>query len=131
MTSLSKEINFAMFHMEKEIIIKIKIFRRNFFCLINSLRRDDGDGGCADGRALVHREEKVKLGILARKGGDGRAGGCATQPLGVEQSHLIGVGNGGGHKENGDIEPIGGLANHAVVGVKNHGDEHKPQQDTA
>ena len=41
----------------------------------------------------------------------------------VELPCFIEIRRGGGNEENGDVDPIGGLADHAVVGVKKDGNQ--------
>ena len=38
----------------------------------------------------------------------------------VEASRFINVCHGGRHKENGDVDPIGGSADDAVVGIEDY-----------
>ena len=33
----------------------------------------------------------------------------------------------GGKEENGDVKPIGGFTDHAVVGIEDHGNQHKTE----
>jgi len=57
--------------------------------------------------------------------------GFAAHALRVKEPCLVDIGDGGAHKENGDIEPIGRRADDAVVEIKEQGNEKKPRQDAA
>ena len=41
------------------------------------------------------------------------------------------IDNRGGEKENGDVNPVGGASDYAVVGVKKHGNERKSKKHTS
>ena len=52
---------------------------------------------------------------------DGQFGGPTSYFVSVKETSFVYIGNGGTDKENGDVEPIGGFADHAVIGVKDDG----------
>ena len=49
----------------------------------------------------------------------------------VEKACFVQVDHRRRDKENGDVDPIGGLADHAVVGVEKDGDQNKTHENTA
>ena len=63
------------------------------------------------------------------KQGEGKTRACAFCFFVAEKPCFIDVSDRRRHKENGDVEPIGGFSDDTVVGVKNHGDEGKAKQD--
>ena len=79
------------------------------------VRREEGKEDEAEGEDGQH--------------GGGLSSGAGGQPSRQQEPCFIEIGKGGGQKKDGDIEPIGGFAHGAVVGIKENGDQRKPQED--
>ena len=65
-------------------------------------------------------EQNEKRGERAQ-GDDGDRRRTAGERFGGKQIAFVEIGDGGGDEENGDVDPIGGFADDAVVGVEKHG----------
>ena len=53
----------------------------------------------------------------------------AEKSVFVEKPRLVDINNCGRHKENGDVKPIGRLADHTVAGVKENGNQRKAKKN--
>lgn len=58
---------------------------------------------------------------------DSEPWGSAGRFAKVEQPCLVDIRRRGRNEENGDVQPIGGSADHTVIGVKENGDQRKSQ----
>ena len=49
----------------------------------------------------------------------------------MKEPRFVDIGDRGRNKENCNVKPIGGSADHAVIGVKKNGDQDHPEEDAA
>ena len=61
--------------------------------------------------------------------GEGKQWALAWQPISLKRPPLKEKDYCGGDVEDGDIDPIRGFAEHAVVGVEQHRDQHQSKQN--
>ena len=57
--------------------------------------------------------------------------GLTRHFVGVQEPCFVEICDRGGNKENGDVDPVGRLADHTVVGVEDDGDQNKPTKNSA
>ena len=73
-------------------------------------------------------EENEKQGNHA-KHGDRRPWRAASEAFFLQEAQFVKICDHGRDKEDGDVEPIGGFADSAVVGIKKDGNQNLPKKD--
>ena len=75
--------------------------------------------------------EKCKAEGDCKKDEDGRFGGFTLDAFFLKALRFIEIGDGGGDEKDGNIDPIRGSSDDAVVGVKDYGNQKNAKEDPA